>query len=137
MSTPQPTGTSAGDDASMQQRISKTELLQMIVQQLQDFGYKELGGAIAIATGTDPTHSPSGRLLELASLGKAAEEAEDNEEGLLLVDRDMEDTEIDEDALVIDEREKYEAKTAPNYSIWFTTSHKAPVKCASFSPDGR
>lgn len=108
----------------------------MIVNQLQSYGLKELAGAVAIATGMNPAFAPSGRLLELVSMGKVAEEADSDGDAVELAGRDAIEEDEDEDALNIDPNEAYQAKPEPNYSVWASTVHKGAVKCASFSPDG-
>ncbi|KAI9015543.1 WD40-repeat-containing domain protein [Hyaloraphidium curvatum] len=132
--SPAPNG-AAPDAEPAAPSVSREELLQLIVNQLQELGFKELGGAVAIATGMNPAFAPSGRLMELASLGRAAEEAEDGADEVEFAGREMDEDE--EDNLVIQEGERYQPKPAPNYSVWFVASHKAAVKCAAFSPDGK
>jgi hypothetical protein len=135
MSTPQPNGDAGENDVSTM-AINREELLELIASQLSQLGYRELAGAVAVAVGVNASFVPSGRLWELASLGKTADEADDDAEGLQLADRDMLDDENDEDALVIDSNVRYEPKMAPSFTCLVTAVHKGSVKSAAFSPDG-
>ncbi|KAI8815502.1 WD40-repeat-containing domain protein [Cladochytrium replicatum] len=128
----------AGELAQMQ----KDELIPLIINQLQFYGYAATALHLAEESGFSLPYGASARLAELAHAGSDTKDAEEEDEELVPVGNiaeDEEEEDLETNGLVIDTNVKTpaEPRPPPNYTTWYSTQHRAAARCAAFTVDGK